>query len=77
MKEFLSYKKLDEIRTDSSARVIARCDEYHNHTALEECLAPKKGEDPAHVTICKLMEHIRRQNRILEKLPQFSEKSGK
>lgn len=46
-------------------RVQVSCDEAHAHTALDECIAPNPGESQDAVTICKLVEHIRRVDRML------------
>lgn len=59
---------LEQVFKDAQERVYVSCNKYHAHTALDGCLAPKKPENKDAVTICKLVEYIRRRNQALEEL---------
>jgi hypothetical protein len=61
----LLREELNAIFDSAFDRVQVACDENHAHTALNECIAPNPGQSADAVTICKLVEHIRRADRML------------
>ena len=55
----LKNEDIKEIFERAQARVEVRCDEYHQHSARQGCLWPKKDGDQRDVDICKLVEELK------------------
>lgn len=61
MMKLLSKAEIEEIFKRAQTRVQVACDEYHAHSALDNCLYLKTGAEvkPQDVVdICRLCEHI-------------------
>ena len=67
----LTRQQVNEIFKDAKARVQVSCDEYHGHSAIDGCIAPKKAKDKDAVAICKLVEHISQIDRILRPVTAY------
>lgn len=53
--------ELARIKKESADRVRVGCDEYHVHTARDDCLVG----DPLDITILKLAESLTRERRVV------------
>lgn len=68
----LTRQEVKDIFDKAKARVHVSCDEMHGHSALDGCIGPKKPKDKDAVTICKLVEHIRRIDRLVSPVTVYA-----
>lgn len=59
----LNQEEVEKIHANAKKSVLVRCDEYHAHSALSDCLCGPESD----ITICKLCETIIRLRMNLEK----------
>ena len=72
MGDMLTRKEVVEIFEKAKERVHVTCDEMHGHCALDGCIGAKKAKDKDAVTICKLVEHIRRIDRLVRPVTVYA-----
>jgi hypothetical protein len=61
----MTDKEIEELDEEVHTKVQVFCCEYHGHSALQDCLGPKAGQNKEWVTIAKLVETIKHERSLM------------